>query len=287
MSENTTTINWFPGHMTKALRQMESEIKNVDIILYCLDARAPLSCLNPKLSTLTKNKKIVFVLCKADFVNENDLKPFEKILNNVGDAVVSVNAVKSNSAKSIFQVAKKLLASKIEQKHNVGIDFSPKAMVVGVPNVGKSSLINNLCGVAKTQTGNKPGVTKGKQWVVTNGGLVLLDTPGTLWPSFEDAQVARNLAYVGSIKDEVLDTTELALSFLQDVCPRYKNLFEKRYEIQITNESPLQIFEKICFAKKCVLKKAEPDFDRCAKMILDDFRKGRLGKIILDQPVEK
>ena len=276
-------IQWFPGHMTKALRQMEKELKNVDLVFYLLDARAPYSCLNPKLSQVAKDKQIIYILSKCDMVQEAELERFKKNLKTKNCSVVAVNAIQSNSAKPLFLLAKKLLSEKLDRKSEKGIDYLPKAMVVGVPNVGKSTLINNLCGKAKTETGNRPGVTKGKQWVQTESGLMLLDTPGTLWPSFDDDRVARNLAYIGSIKDQVFDTNDLAFNFIKDVLPKYKALLEARYNINISDdEDVLEIYEDICRSRNCILKKGELDYDRCGKMILDDFRKGRLGKIVLD-----
>jgi len=156
-------------------------------------------------------------------------------------------------------------------------------MVLGVPNVGKSTLINNFCKKAKTITGNKPGVTKGKQWVVVDDGLTLLDTPGTLWPSFENDKTARNLAYIGSIKDDVIDINDLAFYFIKDIVNIDKSILEDRYNIVIEDTTDtLKIFDDICVARKCLLKQNELDYDRCAKLIIDDFRKNKLGKIILD-----
>ncbi|MBR4004151.1 MAG: ribosome biogenesis GTPase YlqF [Clostridia bacterium] len=277
------TIQWFPGHMTRALREMESEIKNVDLIFYCLDARAPISCLNPKLSNLAKNKKIIYVLNKCDLVEESALNKFKTRLTTNNSIAVSINSVESNSTKILYDKAKNLLKDKFEQKKEKGLNYSIKAMVLGVPNVGKSTLINNFCKKAKTITGNKPGVTRGKQWVMVDESLVLLDTPGTLWPSFENDKIARNLAYIGSIKDDVLDTTDLAFWFIKDVININKKFLEDRYNIVIDeNAETLEIFDEICKVRKCLLKQGELDYDRCATLILDDFRKGRLGKIILD-----
>lgn len=281
--KKSSSINWFPGHMTKALRQMEKELKNIDIVLYCLDARAPFSCINPKLTKLCQNKKIIYVVTKVDFVEENDLKFVKNKLDSTNSKVVFVNATKSNSCKQIFSLSKNLLSQKLQNKLDRGLNYQLKAMVVGVPNVGKSTIINNLCKTSKTITGNKPGVTRGKQWVMTEGGLNLLDTPGTLWPSFDDDKVAKNLAYIGSIKDEVLDLNDLAFNFLKDILPKYKNLIESRYNINIKEDSEiLEIFDQVCLSRKCVLKGNELDYDRCSKIILDDFRKGRTGKIFLD-----
>lgn len=276
-------IQWFPGHMTKALREMEKEIKKVDLIFYCLDARAPLSCLNPKLSNLAKNKKIIYVLNKSDLVDERSLDKFKKMLTTSNSIAININSVESNSTKILYDKAKLLLKDKFEQNKAKGLGFSIKAMVVGVPNVGKSTLINNFCKKAKTTTGNKPGVTKGKQWVVVDDCLVVLDTPGTLWPSFENEKTARNLAYIGSIKDNVLDITNLAFYFIKDLIKLNKKALEDRYEISISeNQEIIEIFDEICLKRKCLLKQGELDYDRCATLILDDFRKGRLGKIVLD-----
>lgn len=277
------SIQWFPGHMTKALREMEKEIKFVDLIFYCLDARAPLSCLNPKLSKLAINKKIIYVLTKADFVDESKLEKFKKALTSQNSIAVSINSTQSNSSKILYSKAVALLKDKTEQMKQKGLNYSIKAMVLGVPNVGKSTLINNFCKKSKTITGNKPGVTKGKRWVVVDDGLTLLDTPGTLWPSFENEKTARNLAYIGSIKDDVIDINDLAFYFIKDIVNIDKSLLEDRYNIKIDDKSnTLQIFDDICIARKCLLKQNELDYDRCAKLIIDDFRKNKLGKIILD-----
>lgn len=276
-------IQWFPGHMTKALREMEKELKNVDLIFYCLDARAPLSCLNPKLSNLAKNKKIIYVLNKCDLVDEKSLEKFKKTLTTTNSIAISINSVESNSTKILYDKAKNLLKDKFEQSKLKGLNYQVKAMVLGVPNVGKSTLINNFCRKAKTTTGNKPGVTKGKQWVAVDDSFVLLDTPGTLWPSFENEKTAKNLAYIGSIKDNVLDTTDLAFWFIKDIVRINKKALENRYEIKIDkDQETLEIFDEICKKRKCLLKQGELDYDRCAILILDDFRKGRLGKIVLD-----
>lgn len=281
--EEKTRINWFPGHMTKALRQMEGEIKNVDLLFYVLDARAPLSSLNPKLEKLATNKKFIYILSKADMVDEKELEKFKNKLQKENSYCIFLDSTKSNSSHKLFELSKNILQEKIASKKEKGINYELKAMVVGVPNVGKSTLINNLCKYAKTITGNKPGVTKGKQWVDTKMGLILLDTPGTLWPSFDNKKTANNLAYIGSIKDDVLDFGELAFSFIEDTKSFNKKNLEERYKIKILDsDETLDIFDKICFSRGALLKGKEPDYDRGGKIIIDDFRKCRLGKIILD-----
>ena len=276
-------IQWFPGHMTKALRVIEKELKIVDVVIYVLDSRAPYSCVNPKLNSLIGEKKIIYVLNKCDLVNIKDLDVWVKYFTTPNSLAVILNATSSNSTKVITSMIKKLMQTKIQAYRQKGINKVTRAMVVGVPNSGKSTLVNNLCGVARAITGNRPGVTKGKQWVTIDNGIEILDMPGTLWPSFEDKIVAKNLAYIGSIKDEVLDINDLAYNLIQDYRQEKSKILCDRYNIKIDDsQETIEIFDNICLARKCVLKGNEPDYDRCARMIIDDFRKGKLGKIILD-----
>ncbi len=276
-------IQWFPGHMTKALRVIEKELKVVDVIIYVLDSRAPYSCQNPKLNSIIGNKKIVYVLNKCDLVNKQELDKWVQYFSSNDSVAVALNATASNSCKVIVGLIKKLMKDKIDSYKAKNINKIIRAMVVGVPNSGKSTLVNNLCGVARAVTGNRPGVTKGKQWVTIDNGIEVLDMPGTLWPSFEDQNIAKNLAYIGSIKDDVLDINDLAFNLLRDFKDLKRDVLCERYNIEITDEQEIiEIFDDICFARKCVLKGNEPDYDRCARMIVDDFRKGKFGKIILD-----
>ena len=276
-------IQWFPGHMTKALRMMDKEIKVVDIIIYVLDSRAPKSCVNPKLNEIAGKKPIIYVLGKADMVDDKEIKRWVSYFTREDSMAIALNNTSSGTAKVIVSLIKKMLTNKIENNKRKNITLPLRGIVVGVPNCGKSTLVNNLCGKGKAITGNKAGVTKGKQWVTIDNGIELLDTPGTLWPSFENQEIGFKLALIGSINDDILDMNELAYETLKFLRKKYKKAIEERYGISIDDEQEvIEIFDNICSARKCVLKGNEPDYDRCARIIIDDFRKGKFGKIILD-----
>ena len=283
MSKYVTNINWFPGHMTKALRIMEKEIKIVDAIIYVLDARAPFSCVNPKLNKLIGDKPIIYVLNKCDMANLEITKKWQEYFAKLGSGCIMLNSTESGTAKKVENAVVQALHAKIEKLKQKGIKFILRVMVLGVPNSGKSTLINNLCGSAKTQTGNKAGVTRGKQWVKIASGIEVLDTPGTLWPAFDNNQVAHHLAYIGSIKEEVLDVPSLSLDLILDLINIDKNILTNRYKIEILQEDePVNILEKICENRGFLLKKNELDYDRGAFAVLNDFKQNRLGKISLE-----
>ncbi len=277
------TIQWYPGHMTKTFRLIEQDLKIVDVIIYVLDSRAPYSSVNPKLSSMTQNKPIIYVLNKADLVQEQDLKKWIAHFTTDNSLAIALDSTMTNSTRALVPLIKKLLEEKIAKAKAKNINKIIRTMVVGVPNTGKSTLVNNLCGKARTKTGNKPGVTRGKQWVTIDNGIEVLDMPGTLWPSFEDKTIAKHLAYLGSIKDDVLNVEELAFDFIAEFRKGDNDIFEQRYGVVTTGKETIEIFDEICEAKKCMLKGNEPDYERCARMIIDDFRKGRFGKIILDE----
>ena len=276
-------IQWFPGHMTKALRMMEKEIKVVDAIIYVLDARAPFSCVNPKLNALVEGKPIIYVLNKCDIANEEATKNWQQYFRNISGECITLNSTESGTAKKVEFAIKNALNEKIERLKQKGVNAILRAMVLGVPNSGKSTLINNLCGQGKTITGNKPGVTKGKQWVKIASGIELLDTPGTLWPAFDNNQVAHNLAYIGSIKEEVLDIPSLSLDFIMDLNKIDIGIINNRYKITIEPEDePIDILEKICASRGFLLFFGELDYDRGASALINDFKSGRLGRITLE-----
>lgn len=276
-------IQWFPGHMTKALRMMEKEINIVDAVIYVLDSRAPFSCVNPKFTELIGDKPIIFVLNKCDMANDNANTEWHNYFNKNATCVM-LNSVASGSSGKLLTTIKQLQAKhKLKlQKKNINLMF--RVMVLGVPNSGKSTLINNLCGKAKTVTGNIAGVTRGKQWMNIGGGIEILDTPGTLWPSFENDLVAHHLAYIGSIKDNVLDIPELSLDFIRDIRAIDKSHIETRYNITINDEDQsIDVLEKICTARNFLLKGNEIDYDRGAFALINDFKQNKLGKITLER----
>ena len=276
-------INWFPGHMIKALRVMEKEVKNIDIVIYVLDARAPLACLNPEFNKIIKNKPILFILNKIDIADNVKIEK-EKIedclLNYFSNKVdiVKLNSTMSGAKKIILQKINYLCREKIEKNASKNINAYIRGMVVGVPNCGKSTLINNLCGKGKTITGDKPGVTRGKQWVNVEKNIQILDTPGTLYPNLENQQFAKFLAYIGSIKDEVVDINELACDFISDVENQYGTILNNRYQVELLG-LPFEKIQQIAIKKNLLIKGGEIDFDRTCFMIIDDFRKGRLGHL--------
>ena len=275
-------IQWFPGHMTKALRMMEENVKLVDCLIYVLDSRCISASFNPKLNELAQGKPILYVLNKADLVSREDLTEWLKYFKQNNMQVVVCNSANGNTSK-VIDGLKIINKSLIEKYQNKGVNRSIRAMVVGIPNSGKSTLINSLCGSKRTITGDKPGVTRGKQWVVLTKGVELLDTPGTLWPSFENQEHAKHLAFVGSINEDILNIVELAEEMIDFCRNNYYDSFMQRYKItELPNENNAAI-EYIAKKRGFLLKGGVLDTERLAKTIIDDFRKGKLGLIMLEK----
>ena len=277
-------IQWFPGHMTKAFRLMEKEIKLVDAIIYVLDSRAPFSCVNPKFPSLIGDKPIIYVFNKSDLGDSSKIDAWiNGYFKKENTRCIVLDSTASGTGKKVENAIKEVCRPKIEKFKSKGINPTLRAMVIGVPNSGKSTLINNLCGKAKTVTGNKPGVTRGKQWVKIASGIELLDMPGTLWPAFDNNRVARHLAYIGSIREEVLDIPELALDFIGDIRHMDKCILENRYNISINDGmTNLEVLESICEARKYLVRGGDYDYDRCCSAIISEFKQGKFGKITLD-----
>ena len=284
MSEKKININWFPGHMNSALYMMEKELKNVDIIIYVLDSRAPFSCLNPSFEKIASKRPVIYVLSKCDLSNETETEYWKSFFQKKDNsACVTINSTISGSAKIIKTLMKSMLQRKADWSNRKGLNIPFRAMVIGVPNSGKSTLINNLASKGKTVTGDRPGVTRGKQWVAIEDNINLLDTPGTLWPDIADEVVGTRLAYIGSVKNDVLDIATLGLEFVREMAIKMPFVLEDRYKICVKGKKSLEIFEDICKKRGFISKGAEVDYERGAIGILEDFRKGRLGRITLDE----
>ena len=278
---------WYPGHMTKAKRMMQEDIKLIDLIIELVDARIPQSSRNPDIDELGKNKARIILLNKSDLADSQKNKQWMTYFNNKGLHVVEVNSKSGAGLKSIQGVVQEACKEKIERDRKRGILNRPvRAMVVGIPNVGKSTFINSFAGRACTKTGNKPGVTKGKQWIRLNKSLELLDTPGILWPKFEDQQVGLRLAMIGSINDEIIHLDELVYDLIHFLTKEYTGLLENRYQISsVEGKDDYEILKEICFSRKCFLKGEEPDIMKAASIVVEDFRNGRLGRITLELPL--
>ena len=287
-------IQWYPGHMTKAKRAMKEDIKLIDLIIELVDARVPLASRNPDIDELGKEKARLILLNKSDLASEKQNEAWTAWFKKKGFFVVKVNARSGAGLKQINGVVQEACKEKIERDRRRGILNRPvRAMVVGIPNVGKSTFINSFAGKACTKTGNKPGVTKGNQWIRLNKTLELLDTPGILWPRFEDQRVGLLLAFIGSINDEILNKDELAMELIRFLETYYPQILPQRYlpeedkEVSSGSRTELEWLSQIAKVRGCLLKGGEPDYGKAAAIVIDDFRSGRLGRITLEFPPEE
>ena len=277
-------LQWYPGHMTKAKRQMQEDLKLIDLIIELVDARIPLSSRNPDIDELGKNKARLILLNKSDLADERYNEQWSAYFQKKGFYVVKVNAKSGAGLKSIQGVIQEACKAKIERDRRRGIKNRPiRAMVVGIPNVGKSTFINSYAGKACAKTGNKPGVTKGKQWIRLNKTLELLDTPGILWPKFEDQEVGKRLAFIGSIKDEILNLEELSLELLDYIRTNYPGLLNTRYGIE-EEGTPVSLLEAVADKRKCLIRGQEIDYGKAAGIVMEEFRNGKIGRITLEFP---
>ena len=296
MNDNKTNINWFPGHMAKTRKQITEDLKIVDVIVEILDARIPISSQNPDIKEITKNKKKVIVLNKCDLSDEKDNNKWMEYYIKQGNKAVLVN---SSSGKGVDEVIKQI--QKIMQEENKvyaekgRIGRKTRAMIVGIPNVGKSSFINKIAKKTSAEVGNRPGVTKRKQWIHVNNEIELMDTPGVLWPKFESEDVALNLAYTGTIKDNILEITEIAYGLTKFLLENYKKNFIERYcfneeeinnilnQEQAENQNIYEIMQLVGKKRGAIISGGNIDDEKTAKIILDDFRSGKFGKITLEK----
>ena len=275
---------WYPGHMSKAKRQMQEDIKLIDVIIELVDARIPYSSKNPDIDTLAKGKDRVILLNKADLADERATAAFKKFYESKGFHVCTVNSKGGNGVKNVMNTVRTACKAKIEKDRARGIIGRPiRAMIVGIPNVGKSTFINSFAGKACAKTGNKPGVTKGKQWIRLSKELELLDTPGILWPKFDDQKVGLHIAMIGSINEDILDQNELAIKLLDYIMARYHGYVKARYNVE-EEGTGAEMLAKIADKRACKKKGGELDLEKMSSFIVDDFRGGRIGKVTLERP---
>lgn len=271
-------IQWFPGHMTAAMRMMEQNLSVVDGVVFVLDARCPIASFNPKLKKMSGAKPVLYVLNKGDLADERADILLKKIKDK-GVEAIKINAVNAGAKREILSAVERLVAKKRANALLKGQMKTFRFMVAGVPNTGKSTLINLLAGSKRAETGDKAGVTRGKQWIRCQG-FELLDTPGTMPPAFENQYFARHLAYVGSINDDILDIDDISLCLLEELYSKYpKRLFE-RYGIE--GGTPAEMLDCVCKKRGFMLRGGEFDYERGERAVIDDFRKGKLGRITLD-----
>lgn len=277
-------FQWYPGHMTKAKRAMQEDLKLIDVIIELVDARIPLSSKNPDIDPMANGKSRIILLNKCDLADSRVTQEWVAYYKEKGFYVSLVNSKQGKGVKAVLGIIQEACREKIERDRRKGILNRPvRAMIVGIPNVGKSTFINSFAGKACTKTGNKPGVTKGKQWIRLNKNVELLDTPGILWPKFEDQNVGLRLAFIGSIKDELYNIYELSLLLIHYLQEFYPKLISDFYQLEESGED-IYLLEEIARKRGCLKTGNELDLDKAAKYLVDDFRNGRLGAVSLEHP---
>ncbi len=277
-------IQWYPGHMTKAIRQMQEDIKLIDLVIELVDARVPWSSRNPDIDQLGKQKARLILMNKADLAEEGQTAAWMAFFQEKGYFAAKADARNKGNMKAVTQVIQEACREKTERDRKRGILNRPvRAMIVGIPNVGKSTFINTYAGKACTKTGNKPGVTKGKQWIRLNKTVELLDTPGILWPKFEDPAVGLHLACIGSVKDEILNIDELALELIGILLEKYPGVLTARYGVDEALDAPRLLME-VARNRNCIKRGDELDYSKAAALIVEEFRSGKLGRITLEFP---
>lgn len=276
-------INWYPGHMKKTIEDIESKLKLVDFYIEIIDSRIPIASRNPMLNKLLQNKKGLLILNKSDLSeDEQNQKWIKKLTNEKNNAILYSSATPDSN--KIVRESLKLMDEEIKRANEKGLNKGPlRAMIVGIPNSGKSTFINGISKTKSTKTGNRPGITKTNQWIRLNPKLHLLDTPGVLWPKFESDEIALNLAFTGSIKDEIMDVETLALKLIEKLNMQDENLLKDRYQLEVKNQKPIEIMEEIGLKRGAKLRGNEIDYTKVANIVLDEFRKGVLGKVTLER----
>lgn len=278
-------INWYPGHMKKTRELLKEQLKLVDVVFELLDARIPLSSKNPIIDEIIGNKPRVVVLNKSDLANDAVTSKWILYYKKQGIKAIPVDTIAGKGLREVLEEAEVAVKEKMEALKEKGRRARAiRVMIVGIPNVGKSSILNRLAGKKSAKTGDRPGVTKGKQWIRLRGNMELLDTPGILWPKFEDEIVALNLAFTGAIRDETMDIETLALKLIERLWHQDKDKLINRYKVEATLVSPLDIMNAIAKNRGCIISGGEIDYSRVANIILDEFRGGKIGRITLEEP---
>ena len=275
-------INWFPGHMKKTIDTITQDTKSVDIVMYILDSRAPFSSINPTIKDIVKNKTILYIINKSDLILKSDSDKIADFFKKEGCNVLVLEGTKTTSKSVLLNKLKELTKEKYDRSKLKGVEPIFKVMVIGTPNTGKSTIINTLCGQKKTMTGDKAGVTKAKQWVKITDNFALLDTPGVLWPRFENEDVALKLAFIGGIKKDVVDQEELGFELIKFLIDKKPSVLEERYKVKVDEREPIEIYDDILRNAGCIMRGNEVDYARGGLKVLEDFRSGKMGKICLD-----
>lgn len=273
-------INWYPGHMKKTREMIQSNLKLVDIIIEILDARIPNSSKNPIINEITANKKRIILLNKADLADKRETSEWIRLFEKEGYKAIEIDALNGRGIDKLYKTLNEFQAERDEEKRN---SRPLRIMILGVPNVGKSSLINRLSGRKSTKTGNKPGITKGKQWITLENGMQLLDTPGILWPKFEEPEVGLNLAFAGSIKDEILEIQDIGYELIGFLADNYPEEFMNRYKLSDLSDDKLTNMEALALKRGFILPGKRIDYERTARTVIDEFRAGKIGKITLEK----
>ena len=283
MNENKSLINWYPGHMAKTKRLLTEQLKRIDLVIELCDARLPHSSRNPELMNMLSNKRHLLLLNKSDLSDPVMNRNWIHYLSDQGTQAHLTNAKMINGKETVALIDRstKEIVEKYQQK---GVRKTVRAMIVGIPNVGKSTLINRLYGRSIAQTGDRPGVTKSNQWVRISPYLELLDTPGLLWPRLDDQLAARRLCYIGSIKDDIIDMADLTIHLLEDLCTIVPEKVKERFHIKDTELKGTELLDAVCLGRGWLLKGAQYDYDRCCSVVLDEYRAGKLGRITFEAP---
>lgn len=285
MSIQEPQINWYPGHMAKARRQLSEQLKKIDLVIELCDARLPYSSRNPELKRMTAGKRRILLLNKADLADPEENRTWISFFRGRGEEVMAVTATRLNSKETMAMI-ERVTRELVEKALDKGIRKTIRAMIIGVPNVGKSTMINRLHGQSIVKTGDRPGVTRNSQWVKITPYLELMDTPGLLWPRLDDQAAARRLCYIGSVRDDVVDTGELTLSLLEEMKTIRPDMLMTRFHL--TEEElgldGVPLLDAVCRGRGWLLRGNRFDYDRCFSVVLDEFRAGKLGRITLEKP---